>query len=318
MFHKFPKITNVGSDDPFGGRYITSPSEWIATEKIDGCNVSIIIDKDRSINFAGRTHLIDDTYNIYNLKENIDKYSNLVNSLVDIANKHNFESLNVFGEYYGLGIQDRIYYGNDKNIRIYAALVNETNWLSITEFLKIFGNIDSSWLIPVLGKFPSWEEAVYFAEDYGIKNNITSTLSEKDAGEGVVLYPTVKTTPTDFVAYKYKTDKFKENTQKSEDIIKALNNQNRVNYVKTQQIKEILKDHININRVYSLISKVGKPKEKKDIGKFLSLLVQDALDDCIAEYPDLFNNLSSKEESIIKNLSGYPYQIYMQYLNNCV
>lgn len=310
MFIKFPKITNVGMTDPFDGRYINHQGSWYVTEKIDGSNCSIIIDRDRNVTFAGRTHVIDDSYDIFGLREQSKHYQDLVDSIIEIVNTHNIDSINVYGEYYGLGIQKRIFYGRDKMIRIYGALINDSHWLTFPEFLEMFSTVDRKWIIPVLGVFDDWDHAVDYANNYGITNNKVSVLSENDCGEGVVLYPGFTLDNSEFVAYKVKTDKFKENNVRSRDVANAISRIDNPNQTAVQKAKSIVKDMINDNRVYSLISKIGIPSDNANTGKILKMLIDDALEDAKSSYPQLFEQLSDDDIRSVVNLRSYPYIVY--------
>lgn len=299
MFYKFPKLNNI---DNITGPLIkfTKEHQWVVTEKIDGANCSIIVDREGNVNFAGRNHVIDDTYDVYhfsNMIKHDKKFAELVAYITKLVKDHQFETINVFGEYFGRGIQDRIDYGNQKYVRIYSCLINGKHWCGFDEFNTLFNNLDRQFFIPVLGRFETFEQAVEFANAYGVTNNKISELAPQ-CGEGVVIYSA--TSHEDIlVAYKHKCDQFKE--LKKLPIVKQMK---AAKYSSINALHEEFMQYATENRMYNVISKLGVPSDKSQYGAYARAFVEDAIEDFKLDHPNVLEDLDKNEIKQVFNLGS--------------
>lgn len=296
MFCKFPKINNISNITSPMAKF-TEERQWVATEKIDGANCSIIVDREGNVSFAGRNHVIDDTYDVYYFSKMIErdeKLAELVAYITKLVNDHQFESINVYGEYYGRGIQDRIDYGDKKYVRIYACLINETHWCGYDEFDKLFAGLDQSFKAPMLGRFETFEQAVKFANAYGVSENKVSKLAPQ-CGEGVVIYSATSHEDV-LVAYKHKCDEFKE--LKKLPIVKQMKIA-ACSHLDALHIEFM--QYVTENRVYSVISKLGVPTDKKQYGDYVRALVEDAIEDFMVDHPGALDGLDKNDVKKVFN-----------------
>jgi hypothetical protein len=88
--------------------------------KYDGCNCSFIFTPNEAYKIAKRSNIIGD--NFYGILDVLPKYQHVIDYFQKLSNDSNIE-INLFGEFYGQGIQNRIDYGNKKLV-FYDIMVN--------------------------------------------------------------------------------------------------------------------------------------------------------------------------------------------------
>ena len=154
-------------------------NKWLVTEKLDGTNLSLIYTNSYFGNFRGRTE---------NAQFN-DKQRTFLSNLVQdriirgcrIANDYNLESLEIFGEFFGAGIQNGGKYG-DMQFRVYDMRVDEKTWL---DHESVLSNCERLGLEHV----PYWPDLVTTDDIVGLVENGFQSLVPNSMidSEGVVL-----------------------------------------------------------------------------------------------------------------------------------
>lgn len=156
-------------------------NEWICTEKIDGTNIGIVWDG-HMVSFQGRTE-----------RANIPAH--LVNKLTELFGGNEVEELFeqkfgktkviLFGEGYGVKIQNGGNYRSDVSFILFDVFLPETNlWLkrgSVEDIARAF-NID---VVPVILK-GTLQEAIEF-----VRTKPKSTIGTADM-EGLVCRPSIE------------------------------------------------------------------------------------------------------------------------------
>ena len=69
------------------------------------------------------------------------------------------------------------------------------------------------------------------------------------------------------------------------------------------ELRDIFQTYITENRLYSVFSKYGQIESVKEIGKYISLLTEDARQDFMKEYKEKFDPLTDREKRNILKVS---------------
>lgn len=246
------------------------------TEKIDGSNFQISITK-KSVRFGKRTAWLlpgegfFDWERVVN-KPHIQEFIRKVQEQIPRVD----ESWDFYGELFGPGVQKRIQYGKDKDILLFDMKVR-SQWQSpvvFTDFLKEIDCMDLH--VPILGTVNGLEEALAFETQIPTKlfeAHDGTTVTEAQEIEGVVIKPLneVVLHRTNRIILKKKNEKFKEN-------MGVKHNKKRVPKVVTPLQQEFL-GYICENRMAGIVSKHGEPSDSNQIGKYISLIANDAFND---------------------------------------
>lgn len=243
--------------------------DWIATEKLHGCNLSFWCDG-AEVKVASRTQFVDGTF--YNCQAVINKYSDAVLNLFHVLTGDHKE-LVIYGELFGGNVQKEVEYG-EKDFRafdltldgIVQTKLNQRAWCEGVGILSA----------PLIASGT-------FAECLALSNTFKSTLTpesyeEENTSEGLVIEPTV---PTYFnngsrIYFKNKTEGFSEKKRKpKEHIVFELSDE------ESELMNELL-TYNTTQRVSNVISKIGQVTNK-DFGKILGLTTQDLLEEFTKE-----------------------------------
>lgn len=151
-------------------------------------------------------------------------------------------------------------------------------------------------LIPNLKIANSLDEALEFNTEFN------SLVSDKEFGElenvseGIVIKPYEKVYIWEGSIFyiKKKNEKFFEKSRQPKQPKVPLELSDKV-----KNLKDTFATYINQNRLDGVFSKFGPIQEMKDIGKYISLLVEDAKQDFFKEYKDEFVMLDDREKKEI-------------------
>lgn len=262
--------------------------QYIATEKIDGCNWScvLVIDHGQIIN-AGifkRSAQITDEKDLY--KGSISIIENHIEQIQLLA-RHLFETtgesyidVTLFGEFYGPSLIYRVNY--PKLDIIFYSIVLQGHRLRFNESWQYFANAQLP-VVPIVmrGTFNeiyNWlKETDRKIASFCIKNFV-NVSDPKNYMEGVVLYPIthghiMKCRSTRFLEKKIK---IKKDSSRKETGVP----------LSRQQINELVLyiDKVAIsNRISNHMSKVGFETFKQDIDKS----IREIIDDIVVSIPNI-------------------------------
>jgi len=312
MFKKYPSLTNHYHSkdiDYFTTKYGDEMREvtWQITEKIHGANFSILFTPNSSPNWFSRNQQITNA-NFYNCEDLILEYVNKLKIAQNWVNQTN-RTFRVFGELYGPGIQKGVDYGPERKIRFYDLMIDDM-LVPQQEFENFFYDHGlGSLMVPIIGRVGTLEEGLEF------DSRFDSKLSTKEGNicEGIVIKPYEKVfvdSQGSVFYIKKKNEEFKEKQKVKKE------------RTETQYTEEVNKWHneflsyINKNRAESVFSKEGEISSFKDIGKYISLIHQDALDDFNKEHSDDFvrEDFTKKELKHIFNSSKDVVKLLKEYL----
>lgn len=280
--------------------------QYIIQEKIHGSNFSIWFencDIGVDIKYANRTAFLDitDRFFDYQLALQNEKVEKLINNIVNKIKKDNIKELVIFGELYGGRIQKGVYYSDQKHIKFFDMRIDDV-YLPFKETEEFFKKMESEdLLVPKIAIVNSLDEALEFVPEFN------TLLSDKEFEgldnicEGVVIktYNKVFTNKDgSFFYIKNKNEKYWE-----KHTLKRPNQKDYTMCDTANELKDIFQTYITENRLYSVFSKYGQIESVKEIGKYISLLTEDAKKDFLKEYEDKFNPLTDREKRNILKVS---------------
>ena len=210
--------------------------------------------------------------------------------------KGNISSITLFGELYGNGVQKGVYYSDTKNIKLFDMKVCGL-YVTPKRFIEFLTEISmEQMLVPNLKIVNSLSEAKEFNTEF---NSLISDKEFKELeniSEGIVIKPYEKVYIWEGSIFyiKKKNEKFFEKSRHPRQPKAPLELSDKV-----KSLKDTFATYINQNRLDGVFSKFGPIQKMKEIGKYISLLVEDAKQDFFKEYKDEFVILDDKEKKEI-------------------
>lgn len=324
QFHKFHSIEN-SYREKFLNTIRSHPSseeEWCVLEKVHGSNFSFTVSDD-DIKVGKRTSFLEtkeDFNQFFNCGQIVD---DLYPKVKDLLNKYkekygDVKFLTVYGELFG-----GFYEGKKITHKMIQKGVQYCPHHEFMAFdIRVTGENDQGKYINYDRAISLFEEAGLFYADKLYQGSLDDCLkwsSEHNADqttippllgieedikdnvrEGHVLKPLNPGYLEDGTAIvlKDKNTLFKEKQSKKETVCE-----------KYKQLIDEISKYITENRFQNVVSKEG-PVTKRSIGKYVSLLVQDALEEYIKENGEL----PVEEKKIRKNLNKISSQIVLKEL----
>jgi Rnl2 family RNA ligase len=270
---------------------------YILQEKIHGANVSWVFGSDGAFEVGKRTSVLTNEDNFYNFKIMYEEYADVIILLKEYA-LENECNLNVFGEWFGKGIQKGVDYGPKKQLLFYDVLIDNV-LMSPFEMDDLFSLLNiSDMMVPNFGTVDSLQEAIDF--DTSIK--VTKVYPEgKSIIEGVVIKPyynTMRSENGKTFYLKNKNEVFKEIQKKRKK------NKPKVEYPEhVQRIKNAFSEYITENRLNNVFSKHGEIESSNDLGKYIKLFLEDAKEEFTKDYKIDIMDLDKKELKYVYNES---------------
>ncbi len=288
-FKKYSSLTNhyIAKDiERFKGIYFDelNDTDWIVQEKLHGANFSFLFQPNIDVMIFSRNQQVDE--NFYNAGEITLETINEMKSVQEYANTKDI-SVRVYGELFGGNVQKGVNYGTKKMIRFYDLQFDDKQQ-SVQVFDNFFTEMGIVHLcVPKLDIVPTLELALEFSIDRNTAYCNYCDVETVDGYliEGVVIKPYQKVfidMNGSLFYIKHKNEKFKESqsvkkirtkTQYSEEVNKW---------------REIFLSYFHLERLESVFSKVGRIDTIRDIGKYIPLIHQDALETFMKEedYPE--------------------------------
>jgi hypothetical protein len=296
-FVKYPKIMNHYHNKQINEHLEYNPSckdaKYIAQIKYDGSNISFIFTPHEEMRIAKRSGLIGKYDNFNGILDILDQYQEFLDFFQTVSNLTE-SVVQLYGEIFGKGIQNRINYGPDKYIRFYDIRIDD-KLLTLRE---------------ILDTVTPWEFLKpYWVETYAYYNyDDIFSLEVPEEHEGFVIKQYDIVDPNDCLLYiKKKSPKFEEK-MKSKKSKKQKETDPEV-----ERLMELFLPYINENRVLSVFSKEGEIQRPEQIGEYIKLVMEDAKEDF-----ELENELSStdrgKMNDVFKTANREVVKILQQYL----
>lgn len=242
--------------------------DWVATEKLHGANFSLWTDGE-DVKAARRSGFIPEDESFYGSAPVVEHYTPL---LKELAQSMPMNKLILFGELVGEGIQKGVNYCDGKDFYVFDVATLDEGELVFLDYTETLVNTlhEAGFKTSPILKQGTYQEVI------ALENLFNSTFGNFTA-EGYVAKPVVShTLPNGSRAIiKSKNSKFSEKKTPTKG--------------SQVQIPDTVKQHviaaegyITDNRLNNVESKEGKV-EQKLFGKFLGLLIADAVDDYIKD-----------------------------------
>lgn len=276
---------------------------YILQEKIHGANISIWFSPNKDYKVAKRNSFLNKDDKFYDIWNVLKQYKYELNIIQEFVNLKNY-SLRLYGELFGGKIQKGINYGEEKQIRFFDLYIDDF-FCTQNQLINFFINtwkIDHL-LIPNIKIVNSLEEALNYNEIFD--SQILEI--ENNKAEGIVIKPYLRIykSPVGEIFYlKKKNPLFNEITKKPKVIVAMSDN--------IIKLKSEFMNYINDNRLQNIFSKEGEIQNKKDIGKYLKLFIEDAKKDFIKDN-DL-KDLDKIKLRYIYNVKSLPFKFLKKYL----
>ena len=302
-WHKWTEIENLETEKRKVSKsfqYANSIKNWVVTEKIDGTNFGLNITKE-DFQFNSRNQLLGKMSLFYNIYSNIDMFKPLIEfAQKEIIGRDAIEQVTFQGEYFGQKVLNRIDYRIPYSYRLFGMyyVIDGTkqtcSFEHLESVLKHCGLSDK--LVPILETVTHFDKAIQYP------NNKPSTFNEKIEMEGIVIMP--YSIPYNYEGYdlifKNKNQAFEEKSHRGKKEPEEIDDS-------ILALKEKFKDYITESRMYSVISKIGKPVSEKDYGKYVNPFIEDAYKDFLKDNPV---NLTDKERKIVTNIGNMGFVIF--------
>ena len=299
MFIKFPEIENsyqLRHIDFFLEKFPDlENTEFIIESKLDGANLSMIFSPKGEIKYYSRNQIVDTTF--YGLTEAIKIYKNEIAIFQKISKDFN-QNIQFYFEYFGKGIQNRINYGDSKQLRIIGLRIND--FIQPPQYiLHLLEEYNILYMYaPIIKIVNSLTEALEINCEFVNKINSDSG----DLEEGIVIKPFKKIVQSgngEIFILKKKNPKFAEKMSKKNKETKKISDE-------CSAIIENFIDYITESRMFSVFSKEGPILEKSQIGKYVKFIFEDALKDYLKENDSIddeyMKNVSSTASKLIANM----------------
>ena len=283
-------------------------SRYVVSEKLDGANVSIMVDHD-SIRFFSRVQQFDAERPFFNAPMTLKKYLKDLKKIQSALPTLNCRTLTLRGEYFGKGILRRINYGLD---RYYAPFVIEKDGATQThrQFQAFMQQMEFSLLkpVPLLAADLSFDQAREFnpaevaTQAYTPEAATATTGRDKkaiaryDFIEGVIIQPAdrlIKDSNSPFMLKK-RADAYREIEYIPSQRLNRQNGTNAEDLAEADVIDESLIGHsfagltdfITLNRLINVTSHLGDPTSSGGIGVCVMAVLRDAKKDYCKHNPE--------------------------------
>ncbi|CAG8448897.1 hypothetical protein C2G38_128065 [Gigaspora rosea] len=277
---------------------VLNSCEWVATEKIDGVNFSFHTNG-QEIKCARRNGFLEPNEKFNDYQSILEKYKSKILSFYKLMQSKNLikgEMIVIYGELFGGGKK----YSTKKEFMIFDIF----DGLDLIDFDIMEELLNESADLPYLKPLirDNYQNIINY--DPKFITTIPNLLgyppsSHKIIAEGIVIKPikNIRTSKGDRVIIKIKPPEFDEQIKNPEKSNKKSNKEKTpIDIVKTN-----LFEFINMNRLNSVISKLGT-EEKNDEMKLANLLYDDAMVDFMKdeEMKTKFLELPDNKKEIVK------------------
>jgi len=254
---------------------------FILTEKLDGSNIQLVFTPGEEMLVGKRTSFLTPGAKFFDIWNVLSRYDAELSVLQRYADDLG-ESVRVFGELYGPGINGRINYGDKKKIKFFDMYIDDVLYSPAQLSAKMAELGLEHMLVPTLSMVTGLENALDFSCDFdstvlNIKGNIA---------EGFVMRPY-------FQVYRMPSGErfvFKKKSKAFADKENKGNKDKKPREPLDANIIRLVSDfqgYINENRMIDTFSKHGEIESPKQIGDYIRLILEDAKADFLKDNPDL-------------------------------
>jgi len=308
LFKRFPSIDNHYQSKSINLWIIRYSQlrfdKYVLQEKIHGSNFQIALNATRT-KFGKRSNWLKASENFYDWTNVIDNYKHEIKTLRHWLVKHSdAKQMRMYGELYGYGIQNGVDYCTDKRVIFYDMYLDDIPMCPkfMEDVLYLIGL--THLLIPVIAYVDSLQEAF----DYDISktktllNDGVANKFKNQVIEGVVIkpYEKVYTNVYDHPFYLKMKNPWAWDRSKPKNGKRARN----LCSPELQKAQELFMEYLNETRVKDMFSKEGPIEKPSQIGKYISLVLEDAKADFLKDHEKEFMKCTSKEQKLVFSITG--------------
>lgn len=296
-FKKYPSIENSYREKFIAGFVSLYPElltrTYIITEKVHGANFQICFEPDKPWRYGKRTAFLKEGEKFYNAREVAQQYIETFEDIQDWAN-HSLNTIRLFGELYGPGVQKGVNYSVEKRIGFYDMMVNDEFLAPVDFVTESFIGLQQN-ALPIVAIVQGLQAAL----DCNVSFNSLLNPIEDNICEGIVIAPLGK------VYYDKLGRRFclKKKNEKFMEKIKAPKPKQPANPVITRLNLEF-RSYITDNRLQTIFSQHGEIEEPPQIGEYIKLVLGDAKEDFLKDFGEEVIALSQGSQRKVFNVGS--------------
>ena len=310
-FHRWAHIENLESElaketwDVVKARGLDC--HWVVSEKLDGTNIGINVSRE-GVRISSRNNMLTPETNFYGVGEHLNLIGDLIFKLkAFLSATPKVDQITLNGEYFGSKIMNRIKYGIDYAFRFFGGYSIDEGEYHLWSFSEV-DSLLKGWsfsrlLVPVHGIFNTFEEAC------AVRNDAPSVIAPSETSEGIVIEPyelpwamRIDNKDLQFI-FKSKNDRFKErSTEKIH--IKPSDKEDEAIREYRREFAELC----NESRMWSVVSKIGRPKSEKDFSPYVAPFLDDAWEDFMKSHEG--EEFSAKDRKAICSIGGRGFKLF--------
>jgi Rnl2 family RNA ligase len=266
--------------------------QYTITEKLHGSNFQIYFQPNEPVRVGSRRNFLnaDDHFRGAYIPRLLESHGALLERLQGYVDSHD-ETIRLFGELFGEGIQKGVKYGPPKRIRYFGLMLDD-----ILEPFSCFRDWieDDDLIVPIVAEVSGLEAALAFNTEFD-----SMILNEPDnICEGIVIQP-LDRVYTDghgspFILKK-KNERFAEKQREKKPIVVD---------TEVARLNEEFKAYITENRLQGVFSKQGEIQRPDQIGDYIRLMLADAKEDFIKDFDNGFSALDGKQQKQVLNVGA--------------
>lgn len=255
--------------------------EFVAQEKIDGANIQFLFKPTGEWKVGSRSQWIGGDYTFYGLNTVLEKpeYQEKIKQLQALSIQTG-KSYRFYGEFFGDGIQKRIYYGTKRIVLFDMMMDNE--FVSYQKFEEFCVNNE----LPYIKAHESKPLIDWLTED--VPDSSSGYSPTKDFAEGFVIKPkelVLFDSLNRIVMLKHKSEKF------NEKMYVKKNPKLDPTDPKILRWRNTFGEYINPNRVASVLSKEGPMPSMTFMGAYIKHVLNDAKEDFFKDHQEEFDKM---------------------------
>jgi hypothetical protein len=323
MFKKYPSMDNTYQTKSIELWKEFHPTledeEFIVLEKIHGTNFSIVFEPGNTPYFTSRNRVLEPEEDFFSLRDVAlgDGHNLLMDRFLRLARDENV-ACQIYGELFGPGVNKGVFYGKERDFRFFD-LRRGGFLLPHREFEAVMRPDLEHYIVPSLGIFKGLQSALD-VEVEGVNSLLTPEGHEgPNILEGVVIKPYNKVilSPIGYTfLLKKKTEKFQEVAK--EPKTPRPSNEHPI----VAELNQRFSRYITDQRLQNVFSKEGVILDKKQLTKYIQLLLEDAKEEFLKDEenvkmlrelkddPDFPKNELRK----VYNVGSEPFKLLQPYL----
>ncbi|WP_291322417.1 RNA ligase family protein [Desulfonatronospira sp.] len=323
MFKKYPSMDNTYQTKSIELWKEFHPNleeeEYIVLEKIHGTNFSIVFEPGSTPYFASRNRVLETDEDFFGLREVVldGSHDLVMDYFIQLAREENVV-YQLYGELFGPGVNKGVFYGKNRDFRFFD-MRRDGYLLAHREFESVMPPKFEHYIVPSLGIFHGLQSAL----DVQIEG-VNSLLTPEDHTganvlEGVVIKPynRILLSPVGYTfMLKKKVKKFQEVDKQTKKPRPSKE------HPVVEELNQRFHRYITDQRLQNVFSKEGVISDKKQVSKYIQLLLEDAKEDFLKDEENvkMLRQLQDDPEfpknelKKVYNVGSEPFKLLQPYL----